>query len=57
MLNFACMLWSDGPSSDVAEGPRQNNDLWPDDQFLNIILLNKKGKVIPLQVRCGPEGG
>ena len=42
MLNFCCMLWSDGPSSDVAEGPRQNNDLWPDDQFLNIILLNKK---------------
>jgi len=25
--------------------------------FLITLELKKKGKVIPLQVRCGPEGG
>ena len=25
--------------------------------LFNILVKKKKGKVIPLQARCGPEGG
>jgi len=28
-----------------------------EEAFIRNLIINSKGKVIPLQARCGPEGG